>query len=118
MGTKHVVIVGGGFAGIGCAQHLARSNKVHVTLVDQHNYHQFHPFFYQVATAQLATEDVGFSLGRIFLKSPNVEFKVVEVSAVDPKARSVRTKEGPVYQGDFFGACCGVPGKLSKYSWG
>jgi NADH:ubiquinone reductase (H+-translocating) len=97
----HVVIVGGGFAGIGCAHHLASSGKVHVTLVDQHNYHQFHPLFYQVATAQLATEDVGFSLARIFLKSPNVELKVAEVSAVDPKARSVRTKEGPVYQADF-----------------
>src|SRR6516225_10240363 len=99
--TKHVVIVGGGFAGIGCAGHLARNRKVNVTLVDQHNYHQFHPLFYQVATAQLASEDVGFSLGRIFLKSPNIEIKVAQVSAVDPKARSVRTKEGQVYQGDF-----------------
>jgi NADH dehydrogenase len=106
--TKHVVIVGGGFAGIGCAGHLARNRKVNVTLVDQHNYHQFHPLFYQVASAQLATEDVGFSLGRIFLKSPNVEVKVAEVSAVDPKARSVRTKEGPVYQGDFLVLAAGA----------
>jgi NADH dehydrogenase len=101
MGIRNVVIVGGGFAGIGCAQQLTRNREVHVTLVDQHNYHQFQPLFYQVATAQLASEDVGFSLGRIFLKSPNIEIKVAQVSAVDPKARSVRTKEGQVYQGDF-----------------
>src|SRR5262252_7082261 len=106
--TKHVVIVGGGFAGIGCAHHLARHSDVHVTLVDQHNYHQFHPLFYQVATAQLATEDVGFSLARIFRKSPNIDVKVAEVSAVDPKARSVRTKEGPVYQGDFLVLAAGA----------
>jgi len=31
--TKHVVIVGGGFAGIACAQQLARNSEVHVTLV-------------------------------------------------------------------------------------
>jgi len=106
--TKRVVIVGGGFAGIGCAQQLARHSDVHVTLVDQHNYHQFHPLFYQVATAQLATEDVGFSLSRIFRKAPNVEVKVAEVSAVDPTVRSIRTKEGPVYQGDFLVLAAGA----------
>jgi NADH dehydrogenase len=81
---------------------------IHVTLVDQHNYHQFQPLFYQVATAQLAPEDVGFSLGGIFLSSPNVDIKVTEVCAVDPKARSVRTKEGQVYQGDFLVLAAGA----------
>jgi len=108
MGTKHVVIVGGGFAGVGCAQRLARNHQVHVTLVDRHNYHQFQPLFYQVATSQLAPEDVGFSLGRIFRKSPNVDIKVAEVNAVDPKARSVSTKEGQVYQGDFLVLAAGA----------
>ena len=108
MGTKHVVIVGGGFAGVGCAQRLARNHQVHVTLVDRHNYHQFQPLFYQVATFQLAPEDVGFSLGRIFRKSPNVDIKVAEVNAVDPKARSVSTKEGQVYQGDFLVLAAGA----------
>ena len=92
MSTKHIVIVGGGFAGVGCAQQLARNREVHVTLVDQHNYHQFQPLFYQVATAQLASEDVGFSLGRIFHKSTNVDIKVAQVNALDPKARSVGTR--------------------------
>ena len=108
MGIKHVVIVGGGFAGVGCAQQLARNHEVHVTLVDQHNYHQFQPLFYQVATAQLAVEDVGFSLGRIFRKCPNVDIKVAQVNAVDPKARSVSTKEGQVYQGDFLVLAAGA----------
>jgi NADH:ubiquinone reductase (H+-translocating) len=108
MGTKHVVIVGGGFAGVGCAQQLAHNHQVHVTLVDRHNYHQFQPLFYQVATSQLAPEDVGFSLGRIFRKSPNVDIKVAEVNAVDPKARSVSTKEGQVYQGDFLVLAAGA----------
>jgi NADH:ubiquinone reductase (H+-translocating) len=108
MGTKHVVIVGGGFAGVGCAQQLARNHQVHVTLVDRHNYHQFPPLFYQVATSQLAPENVGFSLGRIFRKSPNVDVKVAEVNALDPKARSVSTKEGQVYQGDFLVLAAGA----------
>ena len=86
MGIKHVVIVGGGFAGVGCAQQLARNHEVHVTLVDQHNYHQFQPLLYQVATSQLAPEDVGFSLGRIFHKFTNVDIKMAQVNAVDPNS--------------------------------
>jgi NADH dehydrogenase len=108
MGIKQVVIVGGGFAGIGCAQHLARNREVHVTLVDQHNYHQFQPLLYQVATSQLAPEDVGFSLGRIFRKSTNIDIMVAQVNAVDPKARSVSTEEGQVYQGDFLVLAAGA----------
>jgi NADH:ubiquinone reductase (H+-translocating) len=98
---KHVVIVGGGFAGVGCALELVRSGKVSVTLVDRHNYHQFQPLFYQLATSQLAPSDVGFSLRKIFRKSTNIDIKLAEVVAVDPKARSVNTKEGQTYKGDF-----------------
>jgi len=98
---KHVVIVGGGFAGVGCALELVRSGKVSVTLVDRHNYHQFQPLFYQLATSQLAPGDVGFSLRKIFRKSSKIDIKLAEVIAVDPKARSVDTKEGQTYKGDF-----------------
>ena len=55
-----VVIVGGGFAGVGCAKELASHDDVHVTLIDRHNYHQFQPLLYQVATAQLAPSDIAF----------------------------------------------------------
>jgi NADH dehydrogenase len=46
----HVVIVGAGFAGLGCAKELAKHADVRVTLIDRHNYHQFLPLLYQVAT--------------------------------------------------------------------
>jgi NADH dehydrogenase FAD-containing subunit len=36
---KHVVIGVGGFAGLGCAQGLARRRGVRVTLLDRNNYH-------------------------------------------------------------------------------
>jgi hypothetical protein len=73
---KHVVIVGGGFAGVRCAQDLAHSGKVRVTLIDRHNYQQFKPLFYQVAISELTPRDVGFSLRKIFRKSPNVDIKL------------------------------------------
>ena len=48
-----VVIVGGGFAGVACARHLAKTKDVHVTLIDKNDYHQFQPLLYQVATSML-----------------------------------------------------------------
>jgi NADH:quinone reductase (non-electrogenic) len=44
------VIVGGGFAGSGCAQRPAKHEDVTLTLIDRNNHHQFKPLLYQVAT--------------------------------------------------------------------
>ena len=48
-----VVIVGGGFGGLGAAKELARK-AVRVTLIDRTNHHLFQPLLYQVATAALS----------------------------------------------------------------
>jgi NADH dehydrogenase len=96
----HVVIVGGGFAGLGCAKELAEEDGVRVTLIDQHNYHQFQPLLYQVATAQLSATDIAFSLRQAFHGVENVDVKWATVTGVDPHARSVSTVEGDVFAGD------------------
>ena len=96
-----MLIVGGGFAGLGCAFDLVRSDAVRITLLDRHNYHQFQPLFYQLATSQLSVRDVSFSLRRVFREKSNIDIKLVEVTRVDPKTRTVETKEGETYQGDF-----------------
>ena len=96
----HVVIVGGGFAGLGCARALAGKDAVHVTLIDRHNYHQFQPLLYQVATSQLAASDVAFSLRKAFHADDNVDVKLAEVTEVDTSSRSVTTAEGETYTGD------------------
>jgi NADH:ubiquinone reductase (H+-translocating) len=87
--APHVVIVGGGFAGLGCARRLAKRADIRVTLIDKHNYHQFQPLFYQVATCQLAPSDVATSLRKPFRKHGNVAVKMGEVTAVDPVAKRV-----------------------------
>ncbi|MCB9505404.1 MAG: FAD-dependent oxidoreductase [Gemmatimonadales bacterium] len=59
-GRPHVVIIGGGFAGLYLAQGLA-GRPVRVTIIDRRNHHLFQPMLYQVATAGLAPNDIATS---------------------------------------------------------
>ena len=97
---RHVVVVGGGFAGVGCVKRLAREDGVAVTLIDRHNYHQFQPLLYQVATSQLASSDIAFSLRKLFRDHENVDVKLGEVAALDPAARTVTLAGGERFAGD------------------
>lgn len=98
--VQHVTVVGGGFAGIGCVKELAGRDDVQVTLIDAHNYHQFQPLLYQVATSQLAPGDIAFSLRKLFEHADNVDVKLGTVESIDPAAHAVTTTEGQVYEGD------------------
>jgi NADH dehydrogenase len=102
MKTKaEVVIVGAGFAGIGCAKELAKHDDVHVTLIDKHNYHQFLPLLYQVATYQLAASDVAMDIRQLFRKHPSISVKLGEVASMDPAAMSLTMANGDTFAGDF-----------------
>jgi len=98
---RHVVIVGGGFAGLGCARKLASHGDMRVTLIDKNNYQQFQPLLYQVATSQLSSSDVAWSLRNLFRSRPNVDVKLGEVVSADPKTLTVGTQDGTTYRGDY-----------------
>jgi NADH dehydrogenase len=97
---RHVVIVGGGFAGLGCAQRLAKHDHVHVTLIDRNNYHQFQPLLYQVATSLLAPSDIAHSLRDVFANQDNVDVKLAEISEVETATKTVRSSDGGEWNGD------------------
>jgi NADH dehydrogenase len=84
--------LGGGFAGIGAAQKLSKSD-VDVVLVDKHDYHTFQPLLYQVATGLLEQPAVGHPIRDLFHKQDNVRVHQDEVTAIDLDAREVRFSE-------------------------
>jgi NADH dehydrogenase len=89
----HVVIVGGGFAGLNAAKSPG-SSPVDVTLIDRENYHLFQPLLYQVATAALSPADIAAPIRHIVRRHPNVRVVLGEVEGIDPAARTLRLKDG------------------------
>src|SRR6478735_8413979 len=80
-------------AGVACAAELAEHGVV-VTLIDRHNYTQFQPLLYQVATSQLPAEDVARPLATAFKERPAVTTVTAEIIGVDPATRTVTTAGG------------------------
>lgn len=89
MSSPQVLILGGGFGGIGAARKLRKAD-VDVTLVDEHDYHTFQPFLYQVATDLLEETAVGHPLRDLFHDQANVAVHQAPVSTIDAAARQVR----------------------------
>ncbi len=86
----HVVIIGGGFAGLEACKRLAKSD-CDVTLFDRTNHHLFQPLLYQVATAGLGMEDVASPLRVLLRKHSHMRVRQEEVVAVDVEKREVHT---------------------------
>jgi len=87
-----VLVLGGGFGGIGAAQKLRKSDA-DVVLVDKHDYHTFQPLLYQVATGLLDQPAVGHPIRDLFHKQDNIRVHQDEVTAIDLDAREVRFAE-------------------------
>ncbi|AHF91273.1 FAD-dependent pyridine nucleotide-disulfide oxidoreductase [Opitutaceae bacterium TAV5] len=85
----HVIILGGGFAGLAAARALA-TPAVRVTLVDRQNHHLFQPLLYQVATAGLAAPDIAQPLRHILANQDNVTTLMDAVESIDLEARRVK----------------------------
>jgi NADH dehydrogenase len=88
-GRRRIVILGGGFAGVGAAQRL-RDADAEVVLVDRHDYHTFQPLLYQCATGLLEPTAVGHSLRDLVERQANTTVRKTDVTAVDVEQREVQ----------------------------
>jgi NADH:ubiquinone reductase (H+-translocating) len=84
----HVLILGGGFAGLGAARKL-KDADVDVTLVDKHNYHTFQPLLYQLATDLLEVDAVGHAIRDLFHEHKNVTVHEAAATSIDLDRREV-----------------------------
>lgn len=100
MDKKKIVILGAGFAGLQLARRI-KNSEYEITLIDQYNFHQFQPLFYQVATARLEPSSISFPLRKIFQKKKNVHIRVGKVTGVDTEQQIVHTDDAGSFQYDF-----------------
>ena len=84
----HIVVLGGGFAGLNFAKSLANTHA-RITLIDRQNHHLFQPLLYQVATATLSSVEIAKPLRSIFSTYDNISCELEKVQAIDLKSRTV-----------------------------
>ncbi|TXD84886.1 NAD(P)/FAD-dependent oxidoreductase [Subsaximicrobium wynnwilliamsii] len=97
MKEKHIVIIGGGFAGVHLAKELAGKKGVKVTLVDRNNYNFFPPLLYQVATGMLDISSISIPFRALFKGKKNLFFRLGEFEEVFPEANKVKLSTGELH---------------------
>lgn len=90
--APHLVIVGGGFAGL-AALDQAQRQGLRATLIDRRPYTTFQPLLYQVATGGLNPGDVTYALRRLATRK-EASFRQGAVTAIDTAARTVELDHG------------------------
>lgn len=89
----HVLVLGGGFAGLAVARGLRRA-PVRVTLLDQRNHHLFQPLLYQVATAALSAADIAYPIRAVLRQQRNARVLMGEAVRIDLTAQTVELRDG------------------------
>jgi NADH dehydrogenase len=102
----HVVVVGGGFAGLSAVRALRRA-PVRVTIVDRRNHHLFQPLLYQVATAALNPGDIAYPIRSVLRAQPNARTLLARVDGIDVAARTLRLADGALSY-DYLLLACGA----------
>src|SRR5260370_7707883 len=86
--VPHVIIVGGGFAGLQAAKALGKQ-ALQVTVIDQNNFHLFQPMLYQVASDGLSPSDIDTPLRAILDKQQNTDILMATVTDIDTQGQQV-----------------------------
>ena len=93
---KHIVIVGGGFAGFLLSKRIDHT-KYSVTLVDRKNFHGFPPLFYQIASSGLEPAAICFPFRKELRKLRHVRFHMGEALSVDTQKQELVTNTGKIH---------------------
>lgn len=105
--TPHVVIVGGGFAGIYAARSLRRM-PVRVTVIDRRNHHLFQPMLYQVASAALNPSEIAVPIRSVVRKQRNTEVLMGSVVGIDTSLKQLMLDDGSTNSYDYLVMAVGL----------
>lgn len=94
MKDKHIIIIGGGFAGVYMAKALGNKKGVKVTLVDRNNYNFFPPLLYQVSTGMLDISSISVPFRTLFSGKENLHFRIGELEEIIPEENKVKLSTG------------------------
>ena len=86
---KHIVIIGGGFAGVNLIKKLNKCQDYRITLVDRNNYNFFPPLLYQVSTGYLDPSSITFPFRNLFRDQSNFNFHMGSLLEVKPVEKKV-----------------------------
>ncbi len=96
MTEHHVVIAGGGFAGLHAAKRLGKAG-LRVTLLDKRNFQLFQPLLYQVATGSIPPGDIAIPQRVVLRKYQNVRTLHSTAYDVDPIKRVLFHEHGELH---------------------
>lgn len=97
-GVHKIVIVGTGFGGIYALKSIAkqfRVQRVHITIIGQHNYFLFTPMLHEVATGVQSHYQAAVAV-RELLPNKSSTFVMAEVSKIDRETKTLETTVGPI----------------------
>ena len=94
MEKKRMVVIGAGFAGVKFLEYLSSCNAFEIILIDENNFHQFQPLFYQVASGRLEPSSISFPLRKLFQRKYNIHVRVGKVESIDTTNKQVITING------------------------
>lgn len=89
---EKIIIIGGGFAGLQLAKTLNNRRKK-VIVIDKVNHHMFQPLFYQVACGRIEPSNISFPFRKIFQRSRNTQYRMIEVQNILPEQNKIITSE-------------------------
>ncbi len=94
--NPRIVIIGGGFAGIALAKKL-RNKSLQVVLLDKHNYHNFQPLLYQVATGGLEAGSIAYPIRKVIQEYKDFYFRLTAVKEIDTVNQKIIAEIGDLH---------------------
>ncbi len=107
---KHIVIIGGGYAGVYALKELIKNKNIKITLIDKHTYHNLQPEVYDLIANKGTIADVTIDLSSLCsgFDHPFLEYKNLRVTDIDYKQKQISTAEQETIKFDYLLLCVGT----------